>query len=68
VKYLYSPEAQEIIAKNFYRPIDAQVVARHAQQFPKIELVTIADFGGWARAQKVHFADGGVFDQIYAPE
>jgi sulfate/thiosulfate transport system substrate-binding protein len=68
LKYLYSPEAQEIIAKNFYRPIDAQVAARHAQQFPKIELVTIADFGGWAKAQKVHFADGGVFDQIYAPE
>jgi sulfate/thiosulfate-binding protein len=68
LNYLYSKEGQEIIAKNFYRPIDAQVAARHAQQFPKIELVTIADFGGWARAQKVHFADGGVFDQIYAPE
>jgi sulfate/thiosulfate-binding protein len=68
LKYLYSPEAQEIIAKNFYRPIDEQVAAKHAQQFPKIKLVTIADFGGWAKAQKAHFADGGVFDQIYAPE
>jgi sulfate/thiosulfate transport system substrate-binding protein len=68
LQYLYSPEAQEIIARNFYRPIDAQVAAKHAAQFPKIKLVTIADFGGWAKAQKTHFADGGVFDQIYAPE
>ena len=67
LKYLYSPEAQEIIAKNFYRPIDETVAAKYAQQFPKIKLVTIADFGGWAKAQKTHFADGGVFDQIYAP-
>jgi sulfate/thiosulfate transport system substrate-binding protein len=68
LKYLYSPEAQEIIAKNFYRPTDDKVAAKHAGQFPKIKLVTIADFGGWAKAQKQHFADGGVFDQIYAPE
>jgi sulfate/thiosulfate transport system substrate-binding protein len=68
LKYLYSPEAQEIIAQNFYRPIDEQVAAKHAQQFPKIKLVTIADFGGWAAAQKRHFADGGLFDQLYAPE
>ncbi len=68
LKYLYSPEAQEIIAQNFYRPIDEAVAAKHAGQFPKIKLVTIADFGGWAKAQKQHFADGGVFDQIYAPE
>jgi sulfate/thiosulfate transport system substrate-binding protein len=67
LKYLYSPEAQEIIAKNFYRPIDEKVAAKYAQQFPKIKLVTIADFGGWAKAQKAHFADGGMFDQIYAP-
>ena len=65
--YLYSPEAQEIIAKNYYRPIDEKVAAKYAQQFPKLNLVTIKDFGGWATAQKVHFADGGVFDQIYAP-
>jgi sulfate transport system substrate-binding protein len=68
LKYLYSPEAQEIIAKNFYRPTDEKIAAKHADQFPKIKLVTIADFGGWAKAQKQHFADGGVFDQIYAPE
>lgn len=68
LEYLYAPEGQEIIAKNFYRPIDPQVTAKYQQQFPKIKLVTIADFGGWASAQKTHFADGGVFDQIYAPE
>lgn len=68
LEYLYAPESQEIIAKNFYRPIDPQVAAKYQQQFPKIKLVTIADFGGWASAQKTHFADGGVFDQIYAPE
>jgi sulfate/thiosulfate transport system substrate-binding protein len=68
LNYLYTPEAQELIAKNFYRPIDEKVAAKYASQFPKIKLVTIADFGGWTKAQKQHFADGGVFDQIYAPE
>lgn len=68
LRYLYSPEAQEIIASNFYRPIDPTVAAKYQARFPKIDLVTIADFGGWAQAQKVHFADGGVFDQIYRPE
>jgi sulfate/thiosulfate-binding protein len=68
LKYLYSPEAQEIIAKNFYRPIDPTVVAKYEKTFPKLNLVTIKDFGGWTQAQKMHFADGGVFDQIYAPQ
>jgi sulfate/thiosulfate transport system substrate-binding protein len=67
LQHLYSPAAQEIIAKNFYRPIDPKVAAKYAKQFPKINLVTIADFGGWDKTQKAHFADGGVFDQIYAP-
>ncbi len=67
LQHLYTPEAQEIIARNFYRPIDPQVAAKYAKQFPKMNLVTIADFGGWGKAQKQHFADGGVFDQIYAP-
>jgi sulfate transport system substrate-binding protein len=66
--YLYTPEGQEIAARNFYRPTDPQVAARYAKQFPKIALFTVEDtFGGWTRAQKTHFADGGVFDQIYAP-
>lgn len=61
---LYTPAAQEIIARNYYRPIDEKVAAKYSKQFPKLELVTIQDFGGWAKAQKVHFSDGGVFDQI----
>lgn len=68
LKYLYSPAGQEIIARNFYRPIDRTVAAKYAKTFPQLTLVTIDDFGGWAQAQKVHFADGGVFDQIYAPQ
>jgi len=68
LNHLYSPEAQEIIARNYYRPIDATVAAKYAKQFPKINLVTIQDFGGWTKAQTEHFADGGVFDQIYAPQ
>jgi len=64
--YLYSPEAQEIEARNFYRPIDPTVAAKYASKFPKLKLFTIDDtFGGWTKAQATHFADGGVFDQIY---
>ena len=65
--YLYSKEGQEIIARNFYRPRDAEVAAKYAQQFPQLRLATIADFGGWGSAQSTHFRDGGVFDQITAP-
>ena len=66
LEYLYSPEGQEIAARNFYRPIDAKVAAVYAKNFPKVALFTIDDvFGGWAKAQKDHFNDGGVFDQIY---
>jgi sulfate/thiosulfate transport system substrate-binding protein len=67
LKYLYSPEGQEIAAKNYYRPRDKKIAAKYAKQFPKVKLVTIDDtFGGWRKAQKTHFADGGVFDQIYS--
>ena len=66
LEYLYSPEGQEIAARNFYRPIDEKVGAKYAKSFPKLALFTIDDvFGGWTKAQKTHFADGGVFDQIY---
>jgi sulfate transport system substrate-binding protein len=68
LKHLYTPAAQEIIARNYYRPIDPTVAAKYASQFPKLNLVTIQDFGGWTKAQKEHFADGGTFDQIYAPQ
>ncbi|WP_341918525.1 sulfate ABC transporter substrate-binding protein [Hydrocarboniphaga effusa] len=65
LKFLYTPEAQEIIARNYYRPIDPVVAAKYADKFPKIELKTIADLGGWTKTQATHFSDGGVFDQIY---
>jgi sulfate/thiosulfate transport system substrate-binding protein len=68
LQYLYTPEGQEIAAKNFYRPIDPKVAAQYQNQFPKVNLFTISDvFGGWQKAQKTHFADGGTFDQIYKP-
>jgi sulfate transport system substrate-binding protein len=67
LEYLYTPEAQEIEARHFYRPTDPAVAAKVAARFPKLKLFSIADtFGGWTRAQATHFADGGVFDQIYA--
>jgi len=65
LEYLYSPEGQEIAAKNYYRAIDPKVAAKYAKQFGKVNLFTIDDvFGGWTKAQKTHFADGGIFDQI----
>jgi sulfate/thiosulfate transport system substrate-binding protein len=66
LEHLYSKEGQEIVAKHYYRPRDPEVAARYASTFPKINLVTIADFGGWSKAQAAHFADGGTFDKIYA--
>jgi sulfate transport system substrate-binding protein len=67
LQHLYSKEGQEIAARNFYRPRDPEIAARHAKQFPELTLVTVdEDFGGWQKAQTIHFADGGVFDQIYA--
>jgi sulfate transport system substrate-binding protein len=66
LEYLYSDEGQEIAAHNFYRPRSEAVAAKHANVFPKVELFTIDElFGGWGKAQKIHFADGGVFDEIY---
>lgn len=68
LKYLYSQEGQEIAAQNYYRPSDRKVAAKYAKLFPKLRLVTVDQtFGGWTRAQKTHFADGGTFDQIYRP-
>jgi sulfate/thiosulfate-binding protein len=63
--YLYSPVAQELIAKHYFRAVDESVAAKHAAQFPALTLLTIADFGGWKEAQKTHFDEGGLFDQIY---
>ena len=68
LRYLYSPEGQEIVARNFYRPRAEDVARKSKNQFPQVDLFTVGDvFGGWQKAQKAHFADGGVFDQIYQP-
>lgn len=65
LEFLYLEEAQEIAAKNFYRPRSDAAAKKYAANFPDIKLVTIEEFGGWAKAQKTHFADGGVFDEVY---
>lgn len=66
--YLYTDVGQEIAAKNYYRPRSEEIAKKYADQFPEINLFTIDEvFGGWTKAQKTHFADGGVFDQIYQP-
>ncbi|MCD0503191.1 sulfate ABC transporter substrate-binding protein [Bordetella petrii] len=69
LEFLYTPQAQEIIARNYYRPTDEKLAAKYAGQFPKVKLIKIDDpvFGGWQKAQQMHFADGGTFDQIYQP-
>jgi sulfate/thiosulfate transport system substrate-binding protein len=67
LQYLYSKEGQEIVAKNYYRPRDQDVAAKYTTQYPKLNLVTVAEFGGWSKVQPTHFGEGGVFDQIYAP-
>ncbi len=69
LKFLYTDEAQEIIAKNYYRPAVEKEAKKYAAQFPNVKLFTLAQVAGdWTRAQKTHFADGGLFDQIYQPK
>lgn len=69
LQYLYSPEGQEIAARNFYRPRLESVAKKYASTFPKVKLFTLAEVAGdWHKAQATHFADGGVFDQIYQPK
>jgi sulfate/thiosulfate-binding protein len=65
VNFLYTHDAQEIVAKNYYRPRDPTVAQEYEAKFPKVELLTIGDFGGWRKAQTTHFNDHGVFDSIY---
>jgi sulfate/thiosulfate-binding protein len=68
LEYLYTEAGQEIIARHFYRPTSEVVMARYADQFPRIDLITIdGAFGGWSAAQEKFFSDGGVFDQVYQP-
>ena len=65
LEFIYTTEGQQIAARHYYRPRDAKVAAQYAKQFAPVKLVTIDEvFGGWQKAQKAHFADGGVFDQI----
>ena len=71
LKFLYTPEAQKIIAANYYRPVDAKAAdPKDLARFKDIKLVSIDDplFGGWKKAQPTHFGDGGIFDQIYQPK
>lgn len=66
LNFLYTPEAQEIIARNYYRPRNPQVAAKYTANFPKLPLFTIdKNFGGWAKAQAIHFNSGGLFDQVF---
>ena len=66
LKYLYSKEGQEIVAKHFFRPSDNEIMEEYKSQYPEVKLVNIdKDFGGWQTAQKKHFSDGGTFDKIY---
>ena len=68
LEFLYSEQGQEIGAKRFYRPRIKSIADKYAAQFPQIKLFTINEvFGGWQSAQKKHFSDGGIFDQIYQP-
>ncbi|WP_409267906.1 sulfate ABC transporter substrate-binding protein [Massilia sp. BHUDP2] len=67
LEFLYTDEAQDIVAKNYYRPAVDKFAKKYAAQFPNVKLFPITELGGWAQAQKAHFADGGLFDQIYAP-
>jgi sulfate transport system substrate-binding protein len=68
LKYLYTPEGQDVIARNYYRPRDPKVLAKYASQYPNVKLFTIGDvFGGWPKVQARFFGDNGVFDEIYAP-
>jgi sulfate/thiosulfate transport system substrate-binding protein len=67
LEYLYSPEGQDVIGRNFYRPRDPAAQAKYASQFPKLNLVTVDQaFGGWKKAQPEFFGDGGIFDQVYS--
>jgi len=69
LNFLYTDEAQAIIAQNYYRPATPKAARQYAKNFPQVKLFTIGDVAGnWANAQKTHFADGGVFDQIYQPK
>lgn len=69
LEFLYTKEGQDLAGKHFYRPRDPEIAAKYATRFPPIKLVSIdEEFGGWEKAQAIHFADGGIFDRIYQPK
>jgi sulfate transport system substrate-binding protein len=68
LQFLYSPTGQDIAGKRYFRPQDGDTAKKYAGQFPKVEMVNVDSFGGWAKVQKDHFADGGIFDQVYQPK
>jgi sulfate transport system substrate-binding protein len=68
LEFLYSPAGQDLIAKHYYRPTDPEAAARYRDRFVDLELVTIEDLGGWPAVHAKHFADGGLFDQIYSDQ
>jgi sulfate transport system substrate-binding protein len=69
LNYLYSDAGQELAGKHYYRPTNEKIATKYASQFPKVKLLTVDEIaGGWTKAQKTHFADGGTFDQIYQPK
>ena len=67
LKFLYTPEGQDLAGRFYFRPRSAAAMEKFRDRFPDVRLMTIDQFGGWAAAQKAHFSDGGVFDQIYRP-
>jgi len=67
LEFLYTQQGQDIAARNYYRPRDQTVAAHYAERFPALKMVTIDDFGGWDSAQTAYFADGAMFDRIFAP-
>jgi sulfate transport system substrate-binding protein len=68
LQFLYTPTAQDIAGKRYFRPTSDDAAKKYDSQFPKLDLITIDHFGGWAKVQQDHFADGGIFDQIYQPK
>jgi len=67
LSFLYAPEGQQLVAKHYYRPRLQEAAEGYPDRFAQLELMHIDDFGGWAKAYKTHFAEGGIFDQIYRP-
>ena len=67
LQFLYSPAGQELAARYYFRPRSPDVAARYKDRFPEVDMIPIEQFGGWSQANKIHFADGGVFDQVFNP-